>query len=87
MLFWPRPACRRVQCSARQRAAYAAKAATGVATSADGDLELFAPDGTPKPNLALVMANMARVEIGPLGPKPELIAAGIAAAFRPGRNP
>ena len=67
-------------------AAYAAKAASGIAASTDTDLGLFKADGTPTPNLALLMDNMAQVEIGPLGAKPSLIAAGIAAAFDPGRN-
>ena len=68
-------------------AAYAAKAAAGITTGKDGDLGLFAADGAPTANLSIMMANMARVEIGPLGASPALIEAGIAAAFRPGRNP
>ena len=68
-------------------AAYADKAATGITTDANGDLGLFAADGTATPNLAIMMSNMARVEIGPLGATPALIEAGIAEAFRPGRNP
>lgn len=68
-------------------AGYAAKAAAGITPGADGDLELFAANGSPTANLALMMANMSRVEIGPLGPTRALIESGIAAAFRPGRNP
>lgn len=67
-------------------ATYAAKAASGLDVGKDGDLNLFAGDGTPTKNLSLMMANMARVEIGPLGADPGLIERGIAAAFRPGRN-
>ena len=67
-------------------ASYAAKAASGIAASTDADLGLFKADGTPTPNLALLMNNMAHVEIGPLGAKPSLISAGIAAAFDPARN-
>ena len=74
-------------CGSGRVAAYAAAAAAGIKTGADGDLALFAPDGKPTPNLATLMANMAHVEIGPFGAKPELVAAGIAEAFRPGRNP
>ena len=68
-------------------AAYAAKAASGIAAGPEGDLGLFTPDGEPTANLALMMANMARVEIGPLAAKRALIDEGIAEAFRPGRNP
>ena len=68
-------------------AAYASAAAAGIRPAPDGDLALFSSDGRPTANLATLMANMARVEIGPLGPKPGLISAGIAEAFRPGRNP
>ena len=68
-------------------AAYAAEAASGIAAGADGDLGLFTADGRPTGNLALMMTNMARVEIGPLGAKRALIDEGIAEAFKPGRNP
>ena len=68
-------------------ATYATKAAAGLQTDKNGDLGLFKPDGTPTPNLSLLMANMAKVEIGPLGATDALIAAGIAEAFKPGRNP
>lgn len=67
-------------------ATYAAKAASGLDVGKDGDLNLFATDGTPTKNLSRMMANMARVEIGPLGADAGLIERGIAAAFRPGRN-
>ncbi len=68
-------------------AAYANKAATGIAAGADGDLGLFDAEGRPTANLATMMTNMARVEIGPLAATPALIQTGIADAFRPGRNP
>ncbi len=67
-------------------AAYAAKASAGITATTGGDLGLFAPDGAPTANLATMMSNMARVEIGPLFAKPALIESGIAAAFRPDRN-
>ncbi len=68
-------------------AAYAGKAAAGIAAGSDGDIGLFDAEGQPTGNLATMMANMARVEIGPLAATPALIQAGIADAFRPGRNP
>lgn len=68
-------------------ASYAQKAAAGIEIGPGGDLQLFASDGTPTPNLAVMMANMARVEIGPYDANPELIEAGIAQAFNAGRNP
>lgn len=68
-------------------AAYAGQAAAGITPGLGGDLALFAADGTPTANLAIMMTNMARVEIGPLGTTPELIQSGIAEAFKPGRNP
>ncbi len=68
-------------------AAYAAKAAAGIAAGTDGDLGLFDAAGHPTANLATMMANMARVEIGPLAATPALVQAGIIEAFRPGRNP
>ncbi len=74
-------------CGGGRVTAYAAEAASGIAAGADGDLGLFTADGRPTANLALMMSNMARVEIGPLGAKRALIDDGIAEAFRPGRNP
>lgn len=61
---------------------YAAKMAAGVATDAKSDLKLFEPDGSPGPNLARVLAQMAAVEIGPYAVDPELIANAIAAVRR-----
>ena len=68
-------------------AAYAGKAAAGLIAGADGDLGLFDAEGHPTANLATIMTNMAEVEIGPLAATPALIQAGIAEAFKPGRNP
>ena len=68
-------------------AAYAAKAAMGIGAGPDGDLGLFDAAGAPTERLATMMGNMARVEIGPLSASKALIQAGIAEAFRPGRNP
>ena len=67
-------------------AAYAAAASAGIASGPNDDLALFSPDGAPTANLAIVMANMAKVEIGGHGAKPALIAAGIERAF-PARDP
>jgi len=60
-------------------AAYAHHAIEGVVTGINDDLRLFAEDGSPTPNLARVMRNMASVEIGPLSVQARLIDAGIAA--------
>ena len=68
-------------------AAYAAKAASGIAAEADEDLGLFAADGTPTPHLPTLMANMAAVEIGPFQARGALIDEGILHAFEPNRNP
>lgn len=59
-------------------AAYARHAIEGVATGINDDLHLFAEDGSPTPNLARVMRNMASVEIGPLSVQGRLVDAGIA---------
>ncbi len=67
-------------------AAYAARAAVGIAASPDDDLALFSPDGAPTGHLATLMGNMAAVEIGPMQASPALIEAGITDAFRPGRS-
>ena len=82
----PMPATSCASDSARI-ASYAAKAATGLRVAPDGDLGLFDGAGVPTDNLATMMANMARVEIGPLAANAALIKTGIADAFRPGRNP
>ncbi len=66
-------------------AAYARHAMEGVALSQTGDLKLFAEDGSPTPNLARVMLNMAAVEIGPLSVQAALIDAGMAAAASRGK--
>ena len=65
---------------------YAERAIAGIVQGTHDDLKLFAEDGTPGPNLLPMMLNMAKVEIGPLGARPSLIAAAIAAAF-PGKHP
>jgi len=61
---------------------YAARASQGVADGPDSDLHLFEEDGTPTPNLARVLSNMAQVEIGPLDVRMDLIEAAIARAHR-----
>jgi hypothetical protein len=59
---------------------YAEHAIEGVVASPDADLKLFDADGHPTGNLALVMENMAGVEIGPLKVDPDLVAEAIARA-------
>jgi len=61
---------------------YAQRASQGVAEGPDSDLHLFEEDGTPTPNLARVLSNMAQVEIGPLDVRMDLIEAAIARAHR-----
>ncbi|ACB96020.1 hypothetical protein [Beijerinckia indica] len=61
---------------------YAQRASQGVAANPDTDLHLFEANGTPTPNLARVLANMAQVEIGPLDVRSELIEAAIERARR-----
>lgn len=59
---------------------YALRAIEGIVSDPDEDLKLFSPDGAPGVNLARLMRNMARVEIGPLGAREELIAAAVEIA-------
>ncbi len=61
---------------------YALRAIEGVASDPNEDLKLFSPDGAPGPNLPRLMRNMARVEIGPLGARADLIAAAVEIAAR-----
>ncbi len=61
---------------------YALRAIEGVAASPDEDLKLFSPDGTPGTNLPRLMRNMARVEIGPLTAREDLITAAVELATR-----
>lgn len=58
-------------------AAYAAKAAAGVAAGPDADLKLFDAAGLPTGNLERLMRNMSAVEIGPLGAGEALVAAAM----------
>ncbi|WOJ89307.1 hypothetical protein RZS28_16135 [Methylocapsa polymorpha] len=59
---------------------YALRAIDGVASDPDEDLRLFSPDGTPGANLPRLMLNMAKVEIGPLAARADLIAAAVELA-------
>lgn len=61
---------------------YALRAIEGVASDPDEDLRLFSSDGTPGTNLPRLMFNMAKVEIGPLAARPELIAAAVELGTR-----
>jgi hypothetical protein len=61
---------------------YAVRASDGLAASLDADLHLFEPDGTPTPNLPHMLENMAKVEIGPLAARKNLIEAGVRQAIR-----
>jgi hypothetical protein len=63
---------------------YAARIVQGLDLGPADDLKLFAPDGTPQPNLPRVMLAMSAVELGMLRASMELIEAAIArAAPRP----
>jgi hypothetical protein len=57
---------------------YAIRATAGLAAGPDEDLFLFSPEGAPGPNLALLMRNMAGVEIGPLSVRKEIIEQAVA---------
>lgn len=57
---------------------YALRAIEGIAHDPDEDLNLFSPDGAPGANLPRLMNNMAKVEIGPLRARADLIAAAIS---------
>ena len=61
---------------------YAARAVAGIARSVSDDLALFDEAGDPTPALALLMDNMAGVEIGPLKADPVLIDAAVEALGR-----
>jgi hypothetical protein len=56
---------------------YTLRAIEGIAPSPEDDLNLFSADGTPGANLAHLLENMAKVEIGPLGAQAGLIGAAI----------
>jgi hypothetical protein len=60
---------------------YASRAIDGIVAHPGDDLQLFSADGKPGRNLAPLMVNMARVEIGPFAARADLISAAIAAAF------
>ncbi|VFU08674.1 hypothetical protein [Methylocella tundrae] len=79
----PGPSC--VDETARIRQ-YALRAIEGVVASPDDDLQLFAADGTPLSSLSRLMQNMARVEIGPLAARLDLITAAIEAEARRDRE-
>ena len=57
---------------------YASAIARSVGLRATDDLALFAPDGSPLPNLAAVMRAMSAVELGALHAGPPLVEAAIA---------
>jgi hypothetical protein len=56
---------------------YASRAIEGITASPNDDLNLFLADGEAGENLARLLENMAKVEIGPLAARAELIAAAI----------
>jgi len=58
--------------------AYAARISGSVGLKPGDDLDLFGPDGTPRPNLAPVMLAMSAVELGTLRAGPDLVEAAIA---------
>jgi hypothetical protein len=57
---------------------YASRAIEGIVKSPEDDLLLFPANGMPGPNLLRLLENMAKVEIGPLAVRADLIAAAIA---------
>ena len=59
---------------------YAARMVQGLDLGPGDDLKLFAPDGTPMPNLPRVMLAMSAVELGVLRASMELIEAAIGRA-------
>lgn len=61
-------------------AAYAARAAAGIAATVNADLALFDAAGEPTPHLGRLMRNMAAVEIGPLGAGERLVETAVAHA-------
>ncbi len=63
---------------------YTLRAIEGIAASPEEDLNLFADNGAPSANLARLLENMAKVEIGPLGARSELIAAAVGLIARGG---
>ncbi|MGH1574397.1 hypothetical protein ACRAWG_31785 [Methylobacterium sp. P31] len=58
--------------------AYAARISGSVGLKPGDDLDLFGPDGAPRPNLAPVMLAMSAVELGTLRAGPDLVAGAIA---------
>ncbi|MCJ2124676.1 hypothetical protein [Methylobacterium sp. J-077] len=58
--------------------AYAARISGSVGLKPGDDLDLFGPDGAPRPNLAPVMLAMSAVELGTLRAGPDLVEAAIA---------
>jgi hypothetical protein len=57
---------------------YAERLIAGVTAGPFDDLQLFTPAGQPTDRLAIVMANMAAVEIGPAKPRMALIEGAVA---------
>ncbi|MGU3662563.1 hypothetical protein ACLBX9_00005, partial [Methylobacterium sp. A49B] len=58
--------------------AYANRISASVGLKPGDNLDLFGPDGTPRPNLAPVMLAMSAVELGTLRAGPDLVAGAIA---------
>ncbi|MCJ2135722.1 hypothetical protein MKK69_16950 [Methylobacterium sp. J-026] len=57
--------------------AYAARISGSVGLKPGDDLDLFGPDGAPRPHLAPVMLAMSAVELGTLRASPDLVAGAI----------
>jgi hypothetical protein len=68
--------------------AYAGRISGSVGLRPGDDLDLFGPDGAPRPNLAPVMLAMSAVELGTLRAGPDLVAGAIARLrpFTPAAN-
>lgn len=56
---------------------YATRIASAVALAPDQDLDLFDPQGRPRPNLAAVMLAMSGFELGALRASPDLVGSAI----------
>jgi hypothetical protein len=65
---------------------YANHIVEGLGLSPGDDLDLFEPDGTPKPNLARVMLAMSAFELGTLRASGDLIDGAIERATQRGKD-
>lgn len=59
---------------------YAGQIVQGLGLGPTDDLDLFEPDGTPRPNLAQVMLAMSAVELGTMRASPDLVSGAVERA-------